>query len=35
MTNVNKRYFRRFKKNINFRINPRGTKIEYYIGEKI
>ena len=33
--NLSRRYFRRFKKHINFRINLRQTKIEYYIGEKI
>ena len=33
--NLSRRYFRRFKKHINFRINLRQTKIEYYVGEKI
>jgi|TARA_B100001964_G_C13987213_1_gene488988 hypothetical protein len=33
--NLSKRYFRRFKKHINFRINLKQTKIEYYQGEKI
>ena len=33
--NLTRRYFRRFKKHINFRINLRQTKIEYYVGEKI
>ena len=33
--NLSRRYFRRFKNHINFRINLRQTKIEYYIGEKI
>lgn len=33
--NLNKRYYQRFKKNINFKINLRGNKIIYYSGEKI
>ena len=35
MKNLSRRYFRRFKKHINFRINLKQTKIEYYMGEKI
>ena len=33
--NLSRRYFRRFKKHVNFRINLKQTKIEYYMGEKI
>ena len=33
--NLSKRYFRRFKKYINFRINGNRMRIEYYVGIKI
>ena len=35
MKNLNQRYFRRFKQNINFKLNLRGNKIMYYSGAKI
>ena len=35
MKNLNKRFFSRFKKNVNFKLNLRGTKIIYYTGAKI
>ncbi len=35
MKNLNKRFFSRFKKNINFKLNLRGNKIIYYTGGKI
>ena len=35
MSKLHKRYSKRFKKPLNFRINLRGNKIEYYAGEKI
>ena len=35
MKNLNQRYYRRFKTNINFKLNLRGNKIIYYTGAKI
>jgi len=35
MKNLNQGYFRRFKQNINFKLNLRGNKIMYYSGAKI
>ena len=34
MSKLSRRYARRFNTPINFRINLRGTKLEYYKGEK-
>ena len=35
MKSLNQRFLRRFKKNIFFRINLRGNKIEYFIKPKL
>ena len=35
MSKLHKRYSKRFKKPLNFRINLRGNKIEYYADKKI
>ena len=35
ISKLQKRYSKRFKQPINFRINIRGNKIEYYAGKKI
>jgi len=35
MSKLQKRYLKRFKQSINFKINIRGNKIEYYAGKKI
>ena len=35
MSKLQNRYSKRFKQLINFRINIRGNKIEYYAGKKI
>ena len=35
MSKLQNRYSKRFKQLINFRINVRGNKIEYYAGKKI
>ena len=35
ISKLQKRYSKRFKQPINFRINVRGNKIEYYAGKKI
>ena len=35
MKNINHRFFRRFNKNISFKINLRGNKIEYFVKPKL
>ena len=35
MSKLNRRYTKRFNTPLKFRINLRGTKIEYYAGKKI
>jgi hypothetical protein len=35
MSKLQNRYSKRFKQLINFRINVRGNKIEYYAGKRI
>lgn len=35
MKNLNSRFFRRFNKNISFKINLRGNKIEYFNKPKL
>lgn len=35
MKDLNKRFFSRYRKNVNFKLNLRGNKIIYYTGEKI